>query len=44
MNWEYFMIKNYIKTIYMKANEMQALVDELSFYSKIDNDTRFYKK
>lgn len=33
----------YIKTIYMKANEMQTLVDELSFYSKIDNNTRFYK-
>jgi len=32
----------YIKTIYTKANDMSALVDELSFYSKIDFNTMPY--
>lgn len=32
----------YIKTIYMKANDMSVLVDELSFYSKIDCNTMPY--
>lgn len=32
----------YIKTIYTKANDMSALVDELSFYSKIDCNTMPY--
>lgn len=31
--------EKYIRTIYMKAQDMQALVDELSFYSKIDCNT-----
>jgi signal transduction histidine kinase len=31
--------EKYIKTIYTKANDMSALVDELSFYSKIDCNT-----
>lgn len=30
--------ERYIKTIYNKAVDMQVLVDELSFYSKIDTD------
>ncbi len=29
----------YLKTIYTKANDMTALVDELSFYSKIDTNS-----
>lgn len=29
----------YIRTIYTKANDMSVLVDELSFYSKIDGNT-----
>lgn len=29
-------LDKYLKTIYNKANDMTALVDELSFYSKID--------
>lgn len=32
----------YLKTIYTKANDMTSLVDELSFYSKIDCDTMPY--
>ncbi|QHQ60378.1 HAMP domain-containing protein [Anaerocolumna sedimenticola] len=32
----------YIKTIYTKANDMSVLVDELSFYSKIDCNTMPY--
>lgn len=30
--------ERYVKTIYNKAVDMQVLVDELSFYSKIDTD------
>lgn len=30
--------EKYVKTIYTKACDMQVLVDELSFYSKIDSD------
>ena len=29
----------YLKTIYMKANDMSSLVDELAFYAKIDCNT-----
>lgn len=29
----------YLKTIYTKANDMSALVDELAFYTKIDSNT-----
>ncbi len=29
----------YLKTIYMKANDMSALVDELAYYAKIDCNT-----
>lgn len=29
----------YLKTIYMKANDMSVLVDELAYYSKIDSNT-----
>ncbi|BCN28761.1 HAMP domain-containing sensor histidine kinase [Anaeromicropila herbilytica] len=32
----------YVRTIYQKANDMTSLVDELSFYSKIDCDTMPY--
>lgn len=32
----------YLKTIYTKANDMSVLVDELSFYSKIDCNTMPY--
>lgn len=32
----------YIKTIYIKANDLSFLVDELAFYSKIDFDTMSY--
>lgn len=32
-------IDRYIRTIYNKANEMDALINELSLYSKIDNNT-----
>lgn len=32
----------YLKTIYTKANDMTVLVDELSFYSKIDTNTMPY--
>lgn len=31
--------EKYLKTIYMKANDMSVLVDELSFYTKIDSNT-----
>lgn len=31
--------EKYLKTIYNKANDMSVLVDELSFYSKIDCNT-----
>ncbi len=31
--------ERYLKTIYAKANDMTALVDELSFYAKIDTNT-----
>lgn len=29
----------YLRTIYMKANDMSALVDELAYYTKIDSNT-----
>lgn len=32
----------YLRTIYTKANDMTALVDELSFYSKIDTNSMPY--
>lgn len=32
-------IDRYIRTIYNKANEMDALINELSLYSKIDNNS-----
>jgi signal transduction histidine kinase len=32
----------YVRTIYKKANDMTSLVEELSFYSKIDCDTMPY--
>lgn len=35
--------ERYLKTIYTKANDMTALVDELSFYSKIDCNTIPYE-
>lgn len=31
-------IDRYIRTIYMKANEMDRLINELTFYSKIDTN------
>lgn len=31
-------LDRYVKTIYMKANDMQALVDELSMFSKLDSN------
>lgn len=31
--------EKYLKTIYMKANDMSVLVDELAFYAKIDCNT-----
>ena len=31
--------EKYLKTIYMKANDMSILVDELAFYARIDCDT-----
>lgn len=31
--------EKYLKTIYMKANDMSVLVDELAFYTKIDCNT-----
>jgi len=31
--------EKYLKTIYAKANDMTVLVDELSFYAKIDTNT-----
>jgi len=31
--------EKYLKTIYMKANDMSTLVDELSFYTRIDCNT-----
>jgi signal transduction histidine kinase len=31
--------EKYLKTIYMKANDMTTLVDELAFYAKIDCNT-----
>lgn len=31
-------IDKYIKTIYIKANDMDRLIDELTFYSKIDTN------
>lgn len=34
--------EKYIKTIYTKANDLSSLVDELSFYSKIDFNTMPY--
>lgn len=34
--------EKYIKTIYTKANDLSVLVDELSFYSKIDCNTMPY--
>lgn len=34
--------EKYLKTIYTKANDMSALVDELAFYSKIDCNTMPY--
>ncbi len=35
-------IDRYIKTIYNKANDMTALVDELSMYARIDNNSLPY--
>lgn len=35
-------MEKYLKTIHQKANDMTVLVDELSFYSKIDNNTMPY--
>ena len=35
-------MEKYLKTIHNKANDMTVLVDELSFYSKIDNNTMPY--
>lgn len=35
-------MEKYLKTIHQKANAMTVLVDELSFYSKIDNNTMPY--
>lgn len=32
-------MNKYVKTIYTKANDMSVLVDELSFFSKIDSNT-----
>ncbi len=32
-------MEKYVKTIYTKANDMSALVDELAFFSKIDSNT-----
>lgn len=32
-------MERYLKTIYTKANDMAVLVDELSFYSKIDTNS-----
>ena len=29
-------MERYLKTVYNKANDMQRLIDELTFYSKID--------
>lgn len=34
--------EKYLKTIYAKACAMEQLVDELSFFSKIDNDRMLY--
>lgn len=34
--------EKYLKTIYTKANDMSVLVDELTFYSKIDGNTMPY--
>lgn len=34
--------EKYLKTIYTKANDLSVLVDELSFYSKIDCNTMPY--
>ena len=34
--------EKYLRTIYTKANDMSTLVDELSFYSKIDCNTMPY--
>lgn len=33
------MIDRYIKTIYLKAEALDAMINELAVYSKIDNDT-----
>lgn len=35
-------IDKYIKTIYIKANDMDRLIDELTFYSKIDKNKMPY--
>lgn len=35
-------MEKYLKTIHRKAKDMTSLVDELSFYSKIDNNTMPY--
>lgn len=32
-------MEKYVKTIYTKANDMSVLVDELSFFTKIDSNT-----
>ena len=34
--------EKYLRTIYAKANDMSALVDELSFYAKIDTNSMPY--
>lgn len=31
-------MERYLKTVYNKANDMQRLIDELTFYSKIDTN------
>ena len=31
-------LEKYIRTIYNKANDMDRLIDELTFYSKIDTN------
>ena len=31
-------LDKYIRTIYNKANDMDRLIDELTFYSKIDTN------
>ncbi len=35
--------EKYIKTIYKKANSMSTLIDELSLYSKVENNNIYYR-